>query len=545
MSTAPVTQRSDAPQPFARKATGLVREVSITGMIGYSAGIALPTALALAIGVFFAMAAFPGANIVVAMLIAIAVVPFVWVTFSLMAAAMPRTGGDYIYASRILHPLAGLFSNMCVFFGTLLGVGLGAVFLVTVGLGPVFGIIGAVTHHPWWTHASATLSQRGWEFGIAAFVIVVITGISMTGTKIITRLIWWCYLGSMVMAVVGILLLLFTPRGSFVSHVNSFSQPFTHQHNTYQATITAGAKAGLIYPNAGHGYSFKNTIGACFVMIEIISGFFWGVYLAGEMKGAGRRRRQLSVILGAGMFQAVLLLIGILAFIHSGGYNFVAAASNGSYGVPVSPYFSLFASVIAGGSLFAILMGLLFLLGVLPNTYGNMALTQRVPFALAFDGLIPARLAKVSDRTHTPNIAFAITLIGGIAMAAFAAYSTSFTTVLAYAGLCGLPPWIIVGFAALVMPRRRPELYVGSPADWKIKGIPVLPVCGGVCCALGIAVLTLVFYFHKNLVITPKWLILVIVLNFVLAAALYYGARAVQRSRGVDLDLVYKTLPAD
>jgi hypothetical protein len=47
-ATAARSVQPGPPQPLSRNATGLVPEVSITGMIAYSAGIALPTSLALA-----------------------------------------------------------------------------------------------------------------------------------------------------------------------------------------------------------------------------------------------------------------------------------------------------------------------------------------------------------------------------------------------------------------------------------------------------------------------------------------------------------------
>ena len=55
--------------PFTRNATGLVRELSLLDMITYNASVATPLGAALAFGLFYVYAAFPGANLVVAFLL--------------------------------------------------------------------------------------------------------------------------------------------------------------------------------------------------------------------------------------------------------------------------------------------------------------------------------------------------------------------------------------------------------------------------------------------------------------------------------------------
>jgi amino acid transporter len=512
-------------------------------MIGVNAGVALPVSMSLAVGVFFAMAAFPGANLIIGLLIALALLPPVWILFSLMAATMPRTGGDYIYGSRILHPVLGLWSNILMFLGTLLGVGISSVYVIKLGLTPLFATIDAVTGNHWWATASATIAENGWTFAIAAVAIIVVSLLSVLGTKFITRFVMYLYFASLIVALASIVILLFTSHHHFISSVNKFAGPLLHKPDVYSSTVAAGAKAGIAYP-ARVGYSFKNTLGASLVMLGVASGTYYGIYLAGEFKGAGRRRRQIGSMLGTGLFQGIVLLLGMIIFIHTAGYDFTASASNGKFSVG-SPFYSFFASIIVGGSFFPILLAVLFAFALPPLLYGNMAMTQRVPFALAFDGLIPQRAATVSNKTHAPTASIIITAIGGVAMAAWAAFSPSFITILAYANFVAPPPFIVVGLAGIWMYYRRRDLYEGGPADWKVAGIPVLPVCGAITVFVGVYMLVLMYVFNVNVAMNPVWLTVVIVGGFVLAAGLYYGARAAQRARGVDLDLVYKSLPAE
>src|SRR5438034_9121550 len=92
---------------FLRNATGLRREVSLL-----DAFIMNTFGMNIAVGAVFlflhAPAFFPNGNMLVAVIIGTLLMAFtlLWV-HSTFAAAMPRSGGDYVYATRALHPLIG------------------------------------------------------------------------------------------------------------------------------------------------------------------------------------------------------------------------------------------------------------------------------------------------------------------------------------------------------------------------------------------------------------------------------------------------------
>jgi amino acid transporter len=94
-------------QLFVRNATGLVREVS-----KWDALIMNTLGMNVALGAIFmllqAPGNFPGGNMLLAIGIGTLVMAFtlLWV-YSEFAAAMPRAGGDYVFVSRAVHPIAG------------------------------------------------------------------------------------------------------------------------------------------------------------------------------------------------------------------------------------------------------------------------------------------------------------------------------------------------------------------------------------------------------------------------------------------------------
>src|SRR5580692_736993 len=114
MSTTPTT--SEGGQLFLRNSTGLVREASAFDAMIFNAVFSAPVGAALAWGVFFALSAFPGADLVTATLISLVInIPIV-IMMSLMASSMPRTGGDYVWVSRILSPPLATVSNFAAAF---------------------------------------------------------------------------------------------------------------------------------------------------------------------------------------------------------------------------------------------------------------------------------------------------------------------------------------------------------------------------------------------------------------------------------------------
>jgi amino acid transporter len=102
---------SGGSQLFVRQSTGLVREASALDATIFNAVFSAPVGATLAIGVLWALSAFPGADPVWATIIAVILNVPVLIMMALLASSMPRTGGDYVWVSRILAPPLATISN--------------------------------------------------------------------------------------------------------------------------------------------------------------------------------------------------------------------------------------------------------------------------------------------------------------------------------------------------------------------------------------------------------------------------------------------------
>jgi len=127
---------------FVREATGLTRQISAIDSLSMSlSGMGLLFAFNF---VVFASAFYPDANpIGIALFGLLLNLPSVGV-YTLMAIAMPRTGGDYVWVSRVTNPLIGFAVNLTLTSITLAFVGSGTTEAVQWAFGEMFYDLGKI-----------------------------------------------------------------------------------------------------------------------------------------------------------------------------------------------------------------------------------------------------------------------------------------------------------------------------------------------------------------------------------------------------------------
>jgi amino acid transporter len=529
---------------FSRNATGLVRQVSLPQQIVFN--LASSNALGLGLAFFLSVVVlFPKANIYVALIIAGVASFFVWTTFGLLSAAIPRVGGDYTINSRVMPPWLALGGNIGSFMGGLFGVPIFGYFMATLALSPALAVIGGVagssTLTRWSIYFSAT--HKNVVFITTLAVIALVSLLSYLGTRLAMRVSTALLVIAGAGFAVDVLILLFTSHSSFISSVNDVAGA-----NAYQKTVHAGQSLAA-YPDGG--YSTKMTIGAVYYALTLCIYIYWGAYMSAEFKGAGRRRRQLGAMWTAGIGNLLIILLAVFVFMHTVGYNFFVSAFAGNLAAPGassigSAGYVYFASLVASNTLLVAVLSLAFLGWFIPACFTQAAMVHRAIMIWSFDGLLPKRFSAVSERTHTPGVAIATTAIISIPLAAWVCYGSNFFQYFAIAAVSAYPSLVLIGITAMLMKSRRPDLYKGSSAEWRLAGVEVLPVVGFMCSLVGAAAIGLLFYFHTNLgLIYTRATAVYLVGMFVLGGIWWAVARGVRRGQGVDLDLAYKSIPPD
>src|SRR5579859_743290 len=464
-------------QLFVRKSTGLVREASAFDAMVFNAVFSAPVGATLAWGVFFALSAFPGADLVTATLISLVINIPVVIMMALMASSMPRTGGDYVWVSRILSPPLATVSNFGAAFSAMIGATFWARYFPVFALGPTLVTFGIFFHNTdLITWGDRFQTDHTWIFLGGLFMIVLMTALLILGTKMTLRWqnIFWIiasagtFLAFIVLAVGS--------SSSFRDHFNMLSARFGGHGDSYHKVISAVKSSIATHPSAG---TWSSTLPAVFVVMTFMMWNWWSVYLSGELKSASNRNRHLKIMFTALTWDVVFIIIGVLLIFKVAGYSFMSAVNtehNPAYKIPSGPWYHFLAALTVNVPVLTVLIVGSFLFWSLPAMVGNSFMPVRTVFAWAFDRLLPEKLADVDDRHHAPVPAILTVMFLVTIMLIWSVLATTFQTWLALGVLAGVVCVWIVCVAAFTYPDRRPDLYQASPANVRWGGVPVLKI---------------------------------------------------------------------
>jgi len=533
---------------FVRKSSGFVREASSFDAVVFNAVFSAPVGAVLAWGVFFSLSAFPGANIIAAILISLVLNIPIILMMSSLASSMPRTGGDYVWVSRILSPQLATISSFAAAFSALIGATFWARYFPVYALGPALVTFGSMFKNPTMiTWGNNFQSDKSWIVVGALIMIVLMTVILIAGTKRTLRWMNIFWIIASVGTFLAFIALAFGSKAKFQTNFNALSTDYGATGDSYQNVI-AGGGAGA---SASSLTNWNATLPTVFVIMTFMMWNWWSVYLSGELKGASNRQRHVKIMSTSLLWNVVFLIMGILLLYRIVGYDFMVGANTGgnkAYVLPNAPWYHFLASVTLNVPVLTFLIVGSFLFWSLPAMVGNVYQPVRAVFAWSFDRLLPEKLADVNPRTHSPVPAI-LTVMGLVtAMLIWSVSATTFATWLALGVLAGVVCIVIVALAAFLFPSRRKDLYVNSPANQKFLGMPVLRIVSPLSALVMVFLVWAVLKYPALAIGTPEhawWVPAFIAGIVVVGLLLYYIPKMVRKSQGIDIDLVYKELPPE
>ena len=181
---------------FVRNATGLVRGMSQRASVALNFIPGHPTQTLSAV-LFYFLTVFAGANMYLALLIVLPMTLSFSYAFGLLTQMIPRSGGDYMLVSRVIHPLVGIISSFCMsmagflsnaFFG--LAFAIYAVSPSAIAIGNIGGYTGLTE---WGQDVAAS---RWWQFFLGAAMIAVSSLVHLAGWRWMIRFLIGCCSGS-------------------------------------------------------------------------------------------------------------------------------------------------------------------------------------------------------------------------------------------------------------------------------------------------------------------------------------------------------------
>lgn len=530
---------------FTRTATGLVRGVPPKSSLIINFIPGHPTQTMVAV-LLFALAVGAGGNPFLAILLVIPMSLAFSYAFGLLTQMIPRSGGDYMLVSRIMHPSIGWVSVFCMTTAGLLSNAFFGLAVMIAGIVPLCVAVGLIADWPGlvlWAQEAST--SKGWLifFGLSMFAFSGI--IQLWGWRTLLRIqniFFW-----MVTASIGIVTLvtLFQSNSRFEDKFNSFAQEFTNKPDAYAGTIATAAKAGVAVDPA---FSFSATIPmiAVFATTAIFS--YWSTFVGGELRQASTIKTAHNMALG-GVIPLILVAICTAIFFKTFGGDFLRAANGGGLPAeiqtPGTTFFYL-SGISVGSSVYTFVIFALYIVFWPLITYISSLQQTRAIFAMSFDGALPKGVTRV-NRNGCPWLALLIAMLMASAVFIYAVYDqTGFFIVLAYALLVQLIAMALVGLSGILAPRLRPELYRASASQSSFLGIPLVSIAGLGALLTGIFVWWAYLHYDQlganaNIGKLLAWTVGPAVLGFVL----YFVVSAIRKSQGVDVELAYKEIPPE
>lgn len=528
---------------YARKATGLVREVSpFSTFVFNMAG--QPTSIFLAVSIFFTLGLFPGGSIWLGFAMALVAALIVCLCYGLFTSAIPRSGGDYVLVGRVTHPVVGLISSFFWASGVILSIAFVALAFVTVALGPSLTAVGLVSENGSLVTAGEDLAtSQGWQFGIGSAVILLSAVLLGGGWRWTTRIMN----GLWVIAMLGLgtvfVVLLFKSQDGFVNSFNQFAGTVTGEPDTYNSVIDNARKEGV---DTNPAFSLDN-FWPTWAAICSLSLYSWlSIYISGEVRRA-KDTTQVKVMSLASIVHIGIAAILAVVFFNKFGHDFFVAINSlgESYPFAAPPYYTFLTSIAGGSTLLAWWLFLTFAVAYPLLILPNITIAVRTFFAWALDGFLPSRLARVSPRTHAPNYAIGLTVVLSVLVLWWAVSNEEgFFEVLIEAVLLQLVTMILLGIAAVLLPYRRPDVWRSSATTKRILGIPIVAIAGGLVVVV-LAGLFAVYMRYPDLGIDKGHFFRDCAIILGASLVTFFVARTARKRQGVDVDKLAAEIPPE
>ncbi len=489
--------------------TGLNRQL---GLIGLTAtGVCSMLGAAINVIPFMLQRNVPGIGPYVLQAYLFAAIPAILaaLAYAILASAMPRAGGSYVYASRGLHPYLGFVASFSQWFGLSIAIGVVSYLLIPF----VRDVVAAVG-----MDGLATALDTGpIRVGLALAFLWGSVAINMRGLRLYEGIL------------VPLMVLMFVLGGVVIV------AGFAFDHADFAAGLLAAEGVAVPEPpEASLGFSGLLAAGA--ILFSSFIGFDSIAQAGGEAKDPGRT---LPLAIGLAVVTVgTFYMLFTAAVYHTVPWSFVAERAQtqdltapGLLGYVLSPGWTV--AIVAGAAV------------ALINDLPAMLLAvSRLMFAWAEDGVFPRGVAAVHPRFHTPHVA--LVLSGVVASLAILGSHLAGDFFL---GVDILVTSMLVNFmlmcvTVITLPRRNPTI----AADVTVlpsRAIQV-PLASVAIVLLGSFLVVHVWkdltaqldawYFHS----TPLWIGVM-----ALASVIYFREIAVLRRSGVDTDELFRTLPPE
>ena len=494
--------------------------------------------------IFFAGAAYQGINTPITVLIGLPGNLLIALLFYYLTTAFPRTGGDYVWVSRLVHPAIGFMESFAVVVFFLGFIGPVSGWFMTYGLAGILNNLGVATKNASYFSLATSLATSNSILIGSLVVLAAIVLAAVFGTKASFRYQWATFILMFVGIVTFLIVVGTTSPSTFQANLQSLS------NTSYGAIIQAASKNGFITD-----FTFGGTLIGSFYSFLNYLGYYLSAYVGGEVKQANRS--QFIGIIGSIFVFAVIAFLMFLVPFHTMGGSFINSASllasstnsniSSQYTLqmaPVTSFLAIFASPNP-------VVGILIPLAIIGSVFGSLETIVfscvRIIFAWSFDGVVPTKFAEVDTRRGSPNYALGLVAVVGLVYVLLSVYAANSLTFLAYTTSGLFIAIAFVGVAGIMLPYKHKDLFQLAPANVqrKIGGVPVVALLGVATIIVGVFVAyTAASPVFTGAPVDPVYL-LGLAAVFVVGLIIYAIAYYYNKSKGFNLSLRFAEVPPE
>jgi len=494
--------------------TGLAREMGLVGLV--ATGIGSMVGAAINVIPFTIQRSVPGIGPFVLPAYVFAALPatLAGLAYAILASAMPRAGGSYVYASRALSPYLGFVASFSQWFG--LSVAIGVVSYVLI---------------PFLRDTATALGLGTLAAAFDAGAVRLTLALGFLWTFVVVNL---CGIKSYQRTLVPLVFLVFVGGGAVI--VAGFS--FDHADFARAAAMTRDGRAILVATASAPPAPFRlaSFLSASALLFSSFIGFDSIAQAGGEARDPGR---SLSLAIGISVVAVgAFYLLFTAAVYHAVPWAFVAAlaatrdvAAPGLLGYLLPRAWTV--AIVAGAAI-----------ALAKDLPAMLLAVSRLMFAWAEDGIFPRAVAAVHPRRRVPHVA--IVLSGMMASVGILGSHLAHDFFL---GVDILVTSMLVNFllmcaSVLTLPRRNPAIARDVRVVPSRRLQVPLAVLGVMVLGGFLAVHTWkdlsspagVWYLRS----TPVWLV-------VMAAGSAIYAREIHRLRrsGANVEAIFSALPPE
>ena len=429
--------------------------------------------------------------------------------YAVLASAMPRAGGSYVYASRGLHPYLGFVASFSQWFGLSIVIGVIAYIIV-----PFFRDIAVALE---WVEAAAVLEAGVVRVTLALAMVWLFVGVNIRGGRFYER------------TLIPLMFLMFALGGivivtGFYFDQSDFAAALMDRENR---SVPIGSDSP---------FDISTFLAAAAILFSSFIGFDAIAQAGGEARNPGRA---LPLAIGIAVITVgSYYFLFTAAVYHAVPWSFVAAeaiekdvTAPGLFGYLLPTAWAI--AIVAGAAI------------ALINDLPAMLLAvSRLMFAWAEDGIFPRWIARVHPRHHTPQTAI---LLSGM-MASIGILGSHFAGDF-FLGIDIMVTSMLVNFllmcvTVLSLPRRNPalasEVKVLTSRPWQLvlAGSGVFMLAGFLVIHIikDLTADTAAWYFHS----TPVWLIVM-----AMATGIYFRELSKLKKEGVNVEALFRQLPPE